>query len=257
MKRWMWVFGRTRLYEYFAFQQAMDLRQSHAGERVSSLACIRARAIQSRVAPITTRALLYGLCLAPCAPLACGGRSQNQPAATAGTGGATSAAGGSAQGGTAQPGSTSGAAGTLTIIDDTCDRRAASEAACRAKIGETFVDFKLGAHQGRYTHGCDPQCGDREGPESSADFEKGSNSYITACEVGPMVTLTFEHDTGPSEIGFYLDRDSPAGTTYTLSGWAVQPFAAGSNVFVGTAQAVNVVDASDAGTLELSYSVCP
>lgn len=206
------------------------------------------------------RAGLLWLGFAACAPLACGGRSQNRPmtgnAGAAGyANGARSAAGDSANGGTAG-GGPSGAAGSLTIIDDTCDRRAAEEAECRAKIGETFVEFELGAHQGHYTHGCDPQCGERQGPQSGADFEKGSQFYITACELGPMVALTFDHPREPSQIGIYPDRDSPDGTEYALSDWVAQPVAVGFNAFAGTARAVNLADPSDTETLELGYSIC-
>lgn len=207
-----------------------------------------------------TRAALFWLCLAAYAPLACGGRSQNRPVtSSAGAAGASSAASGYTNGGVTHGGSPNGAAGTLTDIDInyTCDLRAAAEAACRAKYGEPFVDFKLGANQGRYTHGCDPQCGERQGPQSSADFEKGSRSYIAACELGAMVSLTFDHVAEPSQIGIYPDRDSPSGTEYVLSDWAMQPLATDANALLGTAQAVNLVDAADTATLELSYRLCP
>lgn len=135
-----------------------------------------------------------------------------------------------------------------------CDLVAAAAAACRSEIGETFVDFDLGHTHGHYVHGCDPKCGSQTGPEASADFEKGSNTYLIACNPEGMVQLTFERGSELSRIGIYSDPLGANGNDYTLTGWTAGP--SDSNTQTGTAQATNVADPSDTVTLELSYKTC-
>jgi len=194
-------------------------------------------------------------------PLSCGGQSQYQAAPAAGGSnadagiGAGGNAGSSVAVGGAVAAASAGAAGLLQIsVGPACD--VAGAEACRARIGEAFVDFALGARKGRYTHGCDPQCGTQEIPEHSYELEGSSGRhYLTACELSQTVVLIFNGMVEPSQVEICSGQMSPPCVSYALTDWTTQA-RADYAPFVGTARAVNLVDPSDASTLTLSYNTC-